>query len=95
MSDQVIAFLSYDEFINESSKPGFWDDICCLVTDYYLNSPKTGVDVAIAAKEMTKDLPLYLCSSADELDSEQKELFQEILPKHPKEAVKKLKSLFN
>ena len=78
-------YRKFADFQAEAVRPGFFDDVRVVVTDFYLDQAKTGIDVSKLVKDARQDLPTYLFSAdaslADPL------FFDGLLPKSPKEAI--------
>ncbi len=89
--DNVIeVFTSFSNFLLNSSNPHYFDEVTAVVTDYYLDEGKTGIDVANQLKAVAPEVPIYLCSSTTEVSQE---IFKGVLPKMPSEAIRVLQSL--
>ena len=91
---QVVAFPNFGKFLHASWEEGFLDNTVCAVTDYYLDEPHTGMDVAKRFAEITKGkIPLCLCTNKPSLDEKVMRAFTEILPKFPTDAASRLRTM--
>ena len=85
---EVEIFPSLDTFDFSSSA-----DARFIVCDYYLEKGDTGVDVAKKLKEIGYSGKVFLSSNIDELSDADKELFDAIVSKNPREALKVIEEL--
>ncbi|WP_159455112.1 ATP-binding response regulator [Pseudobacteriovorax antillogorgiicola] len=89
------AFTNFDSFLAEIGKSSFSEDIHFLVTDYYLNENKTGIDVALTIKRLGLNIPVFLSTSKEDLREDEVSYFSDILPKNPKKAIDELRRKMN
>lgn len=91
---QVVAFPNFGKFLHASWEEDFLDNTVCAVTNYYLDEPHTGMDVALRFTEIaTGELPLCLSTNETNLDEKVMRTFTEILPKFPMEAASRLRRI--
>ncbi|SMF37966.1 response regulator [Pseudobacteriovorax antillogorgiicola] len=89
----IEVFMNFRTFFMKSGKPDFFEDVDAVVTDYYLDDFKTGIDVANHVRQLGFSGDIYLCSGKDHLEAEELELFSGVLPKNPSDAMAKLNTL--
>lgn len=95
LGDQVLLYSRFIDFEQDADRVLRTDNITAIVTDYFLESGHTGLDVAKVVKKMLCHIPVILCSSADDLPSSELEYFEQILPKDPKKAIALVKDYLN
>ncbi len=81
------VFTSFGKFLQVASATNYFETVSAVVTDYYLEDGKTGMDVAIHLKNLAPEVPIYLCSSSNEVEPG---VFKGVLPKMPSEALNSL-----
>lgn len=85
---KILVLTSYNQFLAKiKEEQDIFKNTFAIVTDYYLDKGKTGVDLALKVKELAPKLPVYICSNAEEAKSD---IFDGILPKLPSEALESL-----
>lgn len=85
--NMISVFTKFKDFVDASENGQLENGVKAILTDYFLDAKKTGVDVAKIAGKIAPELPVYLCSNADEVDVT---IFAGVLPKMPLKALEAL-----
>ena len=86
---EVLIAESWKDFKEQFPSEFDWHSIELVVTDYYLANKETGLDIHEQIKRNAPALKVYLTSNA-ELDNKAAEMFESILPKDPRLAIRSL-----